>query len=421
MITRCFSGSRLKLHHGKWLHAFLLRKGLFYLILPLFYLQAAANPADPANGPSVGESDTTGKQEPAGRNTSKGLRVDFYNGINFEQYVFSRADDQVKYQWAHPVYAQGLEGLGFSARWTGRLFAPEDGMYRIVLRVDDGARLWLGGKLVIDKWYKISGESITLNTRPVSYTAEVKLKGGSCYSLKIDYFNYLGSGTIKLYWEPPYYETSGFFGLITSRQRELIPPEYLYAPPPEPGPKPAPSQPVVRNPEKKPSDTTKPEDGRKVPVSADPTATAKARTPAPPLAAAGNRKEPEPVQGQNFERVQAGKTIVLSHVLFEQSRYVLLPESYGQLDKLVRALHRNPDMQIQILGHTENAGEARLNQALSEQRAQVIASYLIRKGIGEDRVTVKRYGGSRPVAGNATEAERARNRRVAFIIRRKEI
>jgi outer membrane protein OmpA-like peptidoglycan-associated protein len=416
MITRCFSGSTLKLRHGKWLHPFLLQKGLFYLILQLFYLQAIASPPGRTAGPSVIESDTTGKQEPAaGRNIPKGLRVDFYNGINFEQYVFSRADDQVKYQWAHPVYAQGLEGLEFSARWTGRLSAPEDGMYRIVLRVDDGARLWLGGKLVIDKWYRISGESITLNTKPVSYTAEVKLKGGSYYSLKIDYFNYLGPGTIKLYWEPPYYETSSFFGLVTSRQRELIPQEYLSLPPPEPDSKPAASQPVARQPVKKPADS------RKVPVSADGTATAKTSIPAPPLIATGNRKEPEPVQQQNFEHVEEGKAIVLSHVLFEQSRYVLLPDSYEQLDKLVQALHKNPDMQIEISGHTENVGEARLNQALSEQRAQVVASYLIRKGIGEERVTAKGYGGSRPVAGNATEAERARNRRVEFTIRRKEI
>jgi hypothetical protein len=68
-----------------------------------------------------------------------GLHVEFYRGINFNYIEHVRVEDQVNYQWAHPIYAQGLEGLEFSARWTGRLRAPVDGMFRLCLKVDDGA------------------------------------------------------------------------------------------------------------------------------------------------------------------------------------------------------------------------------------------------------------------------------------------
>src|SRR5687767_8313417 len=68
---------------------------------------------------------------PPGRDEPKatGLHVEFYRGINFNYIEHVRVEDQVNYQWAHPVYAQGLEGLEFSARWTGRLRAPVDGMF----------------------------------------------------------------------------------------------------------------------------------------------------------------------------------------------------------------------------------------------------------------------------------------------------
>jgi outer membrane protein OmpA-like peptidoglycan-associated protein len=118
-----------------------------------------------------------------------------------------------------------------------------------------------------------------------------------------------------------------------------------------------------------------------------------------------------------FDRLEAGKPVVLDHVLFEQSKYVLLPESYAELDKLVNTLKKYPAMRILVAGHTENVGDPRLNQALSEHRARVVANYLSRGGIAESRIETRGYGGTHPVAGNATEADRARNRRVEFTVR----
>ncbi|CAA9323811.1 MAG: hypothetical protein AVDCRST_MAG56-7436 [uncultured Cytophagales bacterium] len=344
-----------------------------------------------------------------------GLHVEFYRGINFNYIEHVRVEDQVNYQWAHPIYAQGLEGLEFSARWTGRLRAPVDGMFRLCLKVDDGARLWLAGKLLIDQWYKISNNSITLRVKPVTFTAEVHLKKGQYYDLKIEYFNYLGPGVIKLYWESPQTETEHFFGLITQRKRELVPSEFLSGPPEKPAVKPAPPPVAKKDPKPSPA---KPAVARREPVAPKAVAAPAARTVVPPVTAAGNRKEPSaPREPAVFERLEAGKPVVLDRVLFEQSKYVLLPGSYAELDKLVNTLKKYPAMRILVAGHTENVGDPRLNQALSEHRARVVANYLSRNGIAEGRIETRGYGGTQPLAGNATEADRARNRRVEFTVK----
>lgn len=356
-----------------------------------------------------------GQQPAGGKAIGDGLRVDFYNGINFERRAHSRIEQQVDYQWAHPVYAQGLEGLEFSARWTGRLRAPMNGTYKLVMKVDDGARLWLGGKLLIDEWYKISGQSITINVKPVTYTAEVTLKRGQFYDLKIEYFNYLGPGVIRLYWESPEHETANFFGLITTRKREKIPQKYLFSTPEN-------SVAETRTAARPTPSITPPAPAKKaaakaLPLPAKP-AVAKSphRRPAPPPVASGNGKDKEAAQEEVFANLEAGKAVVLNEVLFEQSKYVLLPGSYAELDKLVNTLRKSPGLHITIAGHTDDVGDPRLNQALSENRAAVVANYLIRNGIAESRIETRGYGSSRPVAGNQTEAGRGRNRRVEFTV-----
>jgi outer membrane protein OmpA-like peptidoglycan-associated protein len=127
-------------------------------------------------------------------------------------------------------------------------------------------------------------------------------------------------------------------------------------------------------------------------------------------------KEEAPREETAFEELEPGKSVVLEQVLFEQSQYRLLPQSYGQLDKLANTLLKYPRLSIEVAGHTDNVGDPRLNQALSEQRAQVVTHYLERKGVAEGRIKARGYGGSRPVAPNTTEPERARNRRVEFTV-----
>ncbi len=117
-----------------------------------------------------------------------------------------------------------------------------------------------------------------------------------------------------------------------------------------------------------------------------------------------------------FRQLTKGKTIQLDKVYFDQSSFRLRPESYEQLDKLVRTLQSEPTVRIEIAGHTDNVGDRRLNQYLSENRAKIITSYLIGKGIQESRLRHAGYGDTRPAAPNDVEDNKRRNRRVEFVV-----
>jgi outer membrane protein OmpA-like peptidoglycan-associated protein len=114
----------------------------------------------------------------------------------------------------------------------------------------------------------------------------------------------------------------------------------------------------------------------------------------------------------DLSTLTSGKTVTLNNVYFDQSSYLLRPESYTQLNQLVALLKSRPGLKIEISGHTDNVGDPRLNLALSENRARVITSYLITNGITENRLRFKGYGQTQPIAANDTEENKRKNRRV---------
>ena len=99
-------------------------------------------------------------------------------------------------------------------------------------------------------------------------------------------------------------------------------------------------------------------------------------------------------------------------VLFDFDKYDLRPEAYPLLDEAVSVLGQNPDMEVEIQGHTDSIGTADYNQALSERRAEAVLDYLVSHGITSYRLAAKGYGLTQPVASNDTEEGRAKNRRV---------
>ncbi len=111
-----------------------------------------------------------------------------------------------------------------------------------------------------------------------------------------------------------------------------------------------------------------------------------------------------------------GTTIRLNKVYFERGKAVLLDSSYAELDNLVEMLKENPDIKIELSGHTDNQGNAKLNLKLSQDRVEAVKAYLVSKGIDAKRIKGKGYGGTRPVASNASEETRRLNRRVEFKI-----
>jgi len=84
------------------------------------------------------------------------------------------------------------------------------------------------------------------------------------------------------------------------------------------------------------------------------------------------------------------------------------------LNKLTNLLEANPEVKIEIAGHTDNQGNAAANQVLSENRAKAVYQYLIDHGISVTRLMYKGYGQSKPIATNDTEEGRAQNRRTEF-------
>ncbi|WP_229311448.1 OmpA family protein [Larkinella rosea] len=117
-----------------------------------------------------------------------------------------------------------------------------------------------------------------------------------------------------------------------------------------------------------------------------------------------------------FRDLKVNDKIRLDNVYFDQSSYILRKESYPQLDKLLNTLNRYPKLVIEIAGHTDNVGDRRLNQSLSENRARVITNYLIQRGIAENRLQFQGYGDNRPAAPNDNEPNKKLNRRVEFTV-----
>ncbi|QJX47786.1 OmpA family protein [Hymenobacter taeanensis] len=111
-----------------------------------------------------------------------------------------------------------------------------------------------------------------------------------------------------------------------------------------------------------------------------------------------------------------GSSLELPTLIFAQGKYSLLPASYTELNRLARTLQDNPTVNIRLEGHTDNQGNAKLNQELSESRVAEVKRYLVTRGITENRITTVGYGGSRPRASNDKEETRKLNRRVEFTI-----
>lgn len=101
----------------------------------------------------------------------------------------------------------------------------------------------------------------------------------------------------------------------------------------------------------------------------------------------------------------------LDNVHFDTDKATLRPDSYTQLNDLLSFLQRHPATKVEIAGHTDNTGTDAHNLKLSQDRANSIRNYLLKKGIAAAQVTAKGYGSSVPVADNSTGEGKQLNRR----------
>jgi outer membrane protein OmpA-like peptidoglycan-associated protein len=128
---------------------------------------------------------------------------------------------------------------------------------------------------------------------------------------------------------------------------------------------------------------------------------------------------PNSAAGQQVDAVGCARlfepnkpTLVLQGVTFRTGSAELLPDSRTVLDIVAQSLIGNPEVRVEVAGHTDVTGSHALNMRLSQARAEAVMNYLISKGVPADRLTARGYGPDVPVATNATAAGRAQNRRV---------
>jgi outer membrane protein OmpA-like peptidoglycan-associated protein/tetratricopeptide (TPR) repeat protein len=114
--------------------------------------------------------------------------------------------------------------------------------------------------------------------------------------------------------------------------------------------------------------------------------------------------------------LSVGTSIILQQVLFKFNQMEFGKESRTDLDLLYRLLVDNIHLAIEISGHTDNRGTQEVNQRVSEQRALAVWQHLVERGIDPNRMKAIGYGFYRPIASNATEEGRQRNRRTEFSV-----
>jgi outer membrane protein OmpA-like peptidoglycan-associated protein len=114
--------------------------------------------------------------------------------------------------------------------------------------------------------------------------------------------------------------------------------------------------------------------------------------------------------------IEVGLTVQLKNLYFDYNKATLKPESFVELDKVYDFLTRNPRVEVEIAGHTDNSGSDEYNATLSQGRCQSVVDYLVNQGIDRSRLTPHGYGESKPIDTNDTKEGQANNRRVEFTV-----
>jgi outer membrane protein OmpA-like peptidoglycan-associated protein len=108
------------------------------------------------------------------------------------------------------------------------------------------------------------------------------------------------------------------------------------------------------------------------------------------------------------------RVLVLDGIVFAYDSAQIDPSSENTLNQAASMLIDNPDVSVEIGGHTDDIGSADYNERLSLDRATAVRDWLVGHGVGAARLSVRGYGSSQPLAPNTDEASRSRNRRIEF-------
>jgi alpha-D-xyloside xylohydrolase len=122
------------------------------------------------------------------------LQGDYFADTALTRRVATRKDAAVDFDWGLEAPLPGVPADQFSVRWTGQVRAPETGDYELSTLADDGVRLWLDGKLVIDDWNQHA---------PEYHAGRVTLEAGKRYDLRLEYYDEILGASVRLRWALP--------------------------------------------------------------------------------------------------------------------------------------------------------------------------------------------------------------------------
>jgi outer membrane protein OmpA-like peptidoglycan-associated protein len=116
-----------------------------------------------------------------------------------------------------------------------------------------------------------------------------------------------------------------------------------------------------------------------------------------------------------YDRLASDGKIITYGITFDVGKATIKPESMTEINRIAQLMKDNPDIKFSVEGHTDNTGNAASNQTLSENRSKAVMDKLVGMGIAPDRLKSAGKGQTKPLADNATDEGRAKNRRVEFV------
>ena len=116
-----------------------------------------------------------------------------------------------------------------------------------------------------------------------------------------------------------------------------------------------------------------------------------------------------------YDRLASDGKIITYAITFETGKADLKPESMVEINRITKLMQDNPNLNFEVQGHCDATGSDRVNDPLSQKRAEAIVAALVANGIQASRLTAVGKGSHEPIADNSTDEGRAKNRRVEFV------
>ena len=116
-----------------------------------------------------------------------------------------------------------------------------------------------------------------------------------------------------------------------------------------------------------------------------------------------------------YDRLASDGKIITYAITFEVGKADLKPESMVEINRIAKLMQESPNLSFEVQGHCDATGSDKVNDPLSQKRAEAIVAALVEQGIAESRLTPVGKGSHEPIASNSTDEGRAKNRRVEFV------